>query len=274
MRKTKLLLYVLVGLLLACDDEDLNPIEKFSDPNYPTKYCVLSEAERNELYENFNSDMKIYFEVDYFGHFDRKNGQKLNSEIFSGKINSKDSVLQKVKTFIHNNEQLYGIKNTSLLTVNEIKGYWVSYGGSLVQDTEADRNRWFVKYENQIYNNVEVYNTAIGFYISPKGVYQSFGHWYPEIHLPKYEDISLEDAKNHLVGKTLSYADWTGGKEYIVSNDDFYPDDIPEKMIVPYRKDDCIEMRLCWKIASKTIWNFYVDVMSGELILNEQTVYF
>jgi len=72
----------------------------------------------------------------------------------------------------------------------------------------------------------------------------------------------------------LGYSDWTGPKTHTISESDFYDNDSPLQMIVPYRNNDCIELRLCWMITSKTIWNFYVDVMSGQLIMNEQTVIF
>ncbi len=272
MNKTKLFFLALLSLLFACKDDEL--FESFSDPNYPTRYCVLSDSERNELYTNFDSDLKDYFEVDSFGHLDRKNGKKLDSEIFEGKLNSVEDVESIARNHTATYQTYYGISNVMDLNVRKTTGYWVGYGSKFSQEHESDRNRWYVSFENQIFENIEVYGSKIGMYISPKGVYQSFGHWYPQIHLPSNEDVGFSEAKQKIVGKIIGYSDWGGSKQHAVTLDDFYSDDTPEKMIIPFRKGDCVEMRLCWKIESKTIWNFYVDVMSGELIMNEQTVYF
>lgn len=258
--------------MFACNDDEL--FESFSDPNYPTRYCILTDAERNELYENFDSDLKIYFEVDSFGYLDRKNDKILDSEIFEGNLNNVKDVETIALNYIEEYQIYYGLSNIMDLNVREISGYWVGYGGKFLQEHESDRNRWYVSFENQVYKNIEVYNSKIGLYISPKGVYQSYGNWYPEIYIPQNLDVSFSEAKQKIVGEIIGYSDWGGSKQHAVTSDDFYSNDTPEKMIIPFRKGDCIELRLCWKIESKTIWNFYVDVMSGELIMNEQTVIF
>ncbi|WP_163324440.1 hypothetical protein [Draconibacterium mangrovi] len=247
---------------------------EFSDPEYPGKYCILSDAERNDLFNDFQSDLKMYFEIDSFGFPDRKNETHWGSELFTETINDTESVENIIDSFINANRELYGVTDFSQLKPERFSSSWASYGGVLVQENENDRNRWMVRFKNQVYNGIEVYDTKIGMYVSAKGVYQTYGHWYSVIHLPLKEDVSYDEAKQTLIGRKFQYYDWGGGKETVITADAFYTDDNPEMMIVPYRRGNCIEMRLCWKIASKTIWNFYVDVMNGELVLNEQTVFF
>ena len=267
MNKSKLFLLALLSLMFACNDDDL--FEKFSDPEYPTRYCILSDAEINELYDNFDSDLKIYFEVDSFGFLHQKI-EKINSSIYNGVINNSDTVLLKIKLLINDNWELYGITDTALLKVDEIKAYW--HGGSEDEhlNNDINKDRWYVKFQSQFINGIEVYNSKIGFYLCPAGVYRSYGHWYPEIHLPADEDVSFEEAKKDLIGKTFTWVGMAGGVEHTLTIDDFYDTEEPERIIIPFRKEDCIEMRLCWKIRTD-IWYFYVDVMSGELIMKEQT---
>ena len=246
---------------------------EFSDPEYPVRYCILTDAERNDLFDDFQSDLKMYFEVDSFGFLERKDGTHRGSELFSEELNDFESVEQIIASFVNANQKFCGVSDFSQLTVERVTSEWASYG-TLIQENENDRNRWMVRFKNQVYNGIEVYDTKIGMYVSAKGVYQTYGHWYSDIHLPSKEDVSFDEAKQTLIGRKFQYYDWGGGKETVITADAFYTDDNPEMIIVPYRRGNCMEMRLCWKIASKTIWNFYVDVMNGELVLNEQTVIF
>jgi len=261
---------LLLGLLSACNKD----IMEFSDPEYPSRYCILTDAERNDLFNDFQSDLKMNFEVDSFGFLERKDGTHRGNELFSEEINDLESVEEIIRSFVHANQKFYGISDFSQLNAEYVYSEWASYGGTLVQENENDRNRWMIRYENQVFNGIEVYDTKIGMYVSGKGVYQTYGHWYSAIHLPQKEDVSFDEAKQTLIGRKFKYYDWGGGKETVITADTFYTDDNPEMMIIPYRRGNCIEMRLCWKITSKTIWNFYVDVMNGKLVLNEQTVIF
>ena len=83
----------------------------------------------------------------------------------------------------------------------------MSFGNTLPQENESDRNFWMVTFQNQLYNNIEVYNTTIGVYISPKGVYGSYGNWYPEICIPDQIEVTFDEAKSKLVGQTFDYYD-------------------------------------------------------------------
>ena len=52
--KIKLILLAAIGALFACNkDNDL--LDIYSDPDYPTIYCIKAVEERNELYENFDT---------------------------------------------------------------------------------------------------------------------------------------------------------------------------------------------------------------------------
>jgi len=266
------LLQIILALSFACKDND--DLETFPDPDYPSQYCILSDENRNQLYNEFDAELKMYFEVDSFGFLDRNWNQSMGSDVFLGKLNDEDEVKASAKDFILRYKKYFGVPDNADLQVDRISGSWVSFGKTLPQENESDRNQWIVRFQNQLYNNIEVYNTTIGIYVSPKGVYWSYGNWYPDIYIPYQIEVTFDEAKSNLLGQTFNYYDWTGPKEHTVSENDFYTDDTPEQMIIPSRKGDCIELRLCWKITSKTIWNFYVDVMSGELILNEQTVIF
>ncbi|HYQ56713.1 MAG TPA: hypothetical protein VEP89_05135 [Draconibacterium sp.] len=261
---------LLLGLLFACNDD----YPEFPDSEYPSRYCILSDTERNNLFTDLQSDFKMFFEVDSFGFLKRNSDVHWGSDLFSEKINNRESVEDIISLFIEANRKFYAVEDFLRLTADWYTSDWVSYGGVLVQENENDRNRWMVRYDNQLFNGIEVYDTKIGMYVSAKGVYQTYGHWYPDIQLPSEEVVSFGEAKQTLIGRKFYYYDWIGHQETVITADAFYSDDNPEKMIIPYRQGNCIEMRLCWKIASKTIWNFYVDVMNGELVMKEQTVIF
>jgi hypothetical protein len=273
MAKSIFPVFISTILLLAACDDNITETE-FYDSGYPTHYCILSNEKREELFENFNSEFKEYFEVDSFGFINRNRAVKVSSAIFEGKLDNQDSVVAIVKEFVFHNSETTGIEDTGELVVKKVGGYWASYGGKFVQLDDNDRNRWYIEFNEQKYENLTVYGTNLGAYVNPAGVYEIFRHWFPYIYIPEKERIDFIDAKERLVGKTLGYYDWGGSKIWTISTDDFYADDIPKKVIFPFRNDNCIEMRVCWFIASKTIWNFYVDVITGELIFNEQTVYF
>ncbi|QIA07605.1 hypothetical protein [Draconibacterium halophilum] len=195
---------LLLGMLSACNDDNM----EFSDPEYPSRYCILSDAERNDLFVDFQSDFKMYFEVDSFGFLDRKNGIHWGSELFTEKINNTESVEDIIESFIQANHKLYGGADFSQLKAERVSSEWVSYGGTLTQQNENDKNRWMIRYENQLFNGIEVYNTKIGMYVSAKGVYQTYGHWYSDIHLPQKEDVSFDEAKQTLIGRKFGYSDW------------------------------------------------------------------
>jgi len=267
-----ILLLLILILSFACKDDGV--FETFPYVDYPSQYCILSDENRNQLYNEFDADLKIYFEVDSFGFLDRNWVQSPGSDVFLGTLNDEEEVKATTEDFVLHYNKYFGVPDNAHLQVDRLSGSWVSFGNTLPQENESDRNFWMVTFQNQLYNNIEVYNTTIGVYISPKGVYGSYGNWYPEICIPDQIEVTFDEAKSKLVGQTFDYYDWTGPKEHSVTQDDFYSDDAPEQIIIPHRKGDCIELRLCWKITSKTIWNFYVDVMCGELILNEQTVIF
>nr|WP_321355377.1 hypothetical protein [uncultured Draconibacterium sp.] len=162
----KLILYciLLLGLLTACNTDNI----EFSDPEYPSRYYILTDAERNDLFNDFQSDLKMYFEVDSFGFLERKNGAHWGSELFSEEINDLESVEEIIASFVHVNQKSYGVSDFSQLNAEYVYSEWASYGGTLVQENENDRNRWMVRYEKQVYNGIEVYDTKIGMYVSGK----------------------------------------------------------------------------------------------------------
>ncbi len=256
----KLYFFALIGLFLSCSEDD--DFERFSDSNYPTRYFFLSDAERGRLYEDFDYNLKTYFEIDSLGYLDRDWEVDRESELFEGNINSEELVLKVAREFLQKYSGFIGINDTSLLVVKRIQGN---------PRLEENKNRWFLQYENQVFNGIEVYNTQIGMYVSPQGIYETFGHWYPVIYLPKHMDVSFEEAKRNLVGKTFSWIGMAGEVAHTLTTDDLNESQEEEKVIFPFRKNDCYEMRLCWKIYTG-IWNFYIDTMNGEIVEYEQNI--
>ncbi len=272
MKKSFLILFIVAIFFVFCKQEEFN-LSEF-DPNYPTKYCVVDK----QLRENLNHSLKagneiLIMEVDSFGFMQRDWNLPIPASIFEGQINNQDSVLMFARNFLYKYSELTGVKDTSELVVNRIKGSWASYG-KYIQKNDNENNRWFVQFEEQKFNNIKVFGTRLGVYVCPQGVYQMYGNWFPYIYLPSKERISFSEAKEKLIGRTLDYYDWTGGKQWTISQKDFYSDDNPQKAIFPFRNNDCIELRVCWFIRTKSLWNFYVDLITGELIYNEQTIIF
>ena len=119
MKTNRLFLLILI-LLLACEDNYYT--ETFSDPEYPSRYCVLTDNERSELFDEFDYQFKQYFEIDSFGFLDRNWDQHRESDLFEGSINSQEDVLQIAKEFLQNYSKFVGIADTSKLVVQQIQG--------------------------------------------------------------------------------------------------------------------------------------------------------
>lgn len=66
-----------------------------------------------------------------------------------------------------------------------------------------------------------MFDNQIGIYVSPRGVYEVFGHWYPTIHLPEEVDVSFGEAKSSLMGKTFTWIGMAGGVDHTLTIDDF-----------------------------------------------------
>ncbi len=273
MRKVFPILTLILIFFTNCKKDNL--ADDVSDPNYPSKYCILDDGKRDLLAGKLISNTPNYFLIDSFGFLDRNMYQHPGSEMYIGKINNRDSVLKMAKNFIFKNLELCGVIDTSMLKVDRLFGQWTGFGETLIPDSVTDKNTWYIYYKEQEFEGLEVFRARMSIALYPKGVYQFSGHYYPDIYLPKTEQITFLEAKEKMVGKTFEYSTGRHGKEYwTISYADLYENDKQEKKIIPHRNGDCIELRVCWKIETKAIWNLYVDIVTEELILNEQTVVF
>ncbi len=258
-------------VIVGCEKND---DFRFSDTSYPSGYCLINESQKQNLRELFNDENYYYMIVDSFGFLGYDQTIQLEPSLFTGIINDQDSVLIMAKTFIAENSELTGVNDTSLLAVKKISGFWSSYGSKYLQKSDIDRNRWFIRFKNQLVEGIEVEGSEIGIYVSPKGVYRMFGHWFPYVYVPQSDFIHYTKAQEMLIGSTFEYFDWGGHQTITITEDTFYPGEIPVKKIFPCRNGNCIELRLCWVIPSKSVWNFYCDVLTGELIFKEQIIVF
>ena len=79
MKNINFIFVVFLSLFFSCNEDDL--FENFSDPNYPTRYCVLSEVERSDLLGQLNAENFEYFSIDSFGFLEFNSDFKVEQSI-------------------------------------------------------------------------------------------------------------------------------------------------------------------------------------------------
>jgi len=99
----------------------------------------------------------------------------------------------------------------------------------------------------------------------------------PTLPVPVHAEITIEKAKQSLIGKKLRYSDWTGLKELVLTNENLKQDALVIALITrgetPSRLTS-IEYRLCWKYET-SIFYVYADAVTGEDVnYYEQSVIF
>lgn len=227
-----------------------------NDPNYPTVIHSLSSSQISALQKEFNSlnNHQIYCDIDNFGFIDAGGYPPTHPDtVFTD--DDAPAMNRIAKSTLLKNFKFTGVSDTSSMQVKD--SYWHGQGGL-----------WRIRYENQVYEEIEVIRTVIFVWLDGAGVYRMSGNWYKDIYIPSNDYYDPESAQNTLIGKKLYYYEWGGiRKEIIISRDNLQEPII--KFIVPGVGVNTIDFSITWRI-SITMWNtvswyIYVDTMTGNV---------
>lgn len=129
---------------------------------------------------------------------------------------------------------------------------------------------WRAVLGNQVYSGLEVKNTTIFVWMDAEKVHNMAGNWFRDIHVPEQDRVSGEQARNSLIGKEITWSDFGGQQRVFVVTEDAVGN-ASRRVIIPYEKDQKIELRVTWEISiSEGLWYAYIDTSTGEAVRIEQ----
>jgi hypothetical protein len=103
-------------------------------------------------------------------------------------------------------------------------------------------------------------------------VVQMYGNTYKNVFIPIHDLITIERAIESLLGYEIEYYCWSREK-FIVLIDKVFTDQV-SMVIYPQKSSNKIELRVVWKIPIGSgrypQWNFYIDVLTGEIVYINQ----
>lgn len=224
--------------------------------NYPAIIASLSSSEMQTLQESFNSfnqSQLCSHEFDSYGVIEPASICGLAGIIPQG---TEALMIARAKKVLVKFGEFTNVHDTSML--------FVDYHGGIGINTE----RMLVKFENQIYQGLEVMDTDINVWVYANGARMMYGGWQKEIVIPDCETITEEDARDAAVGTEIIY--WgLGGPDTVVVSEGILHDDAI-KVIVPIIEDESKELRLAWRLGVGMGWYLYVDVFSGDVLRIDQ----
>ena len=181
----------------------------------------------------------------------------------SSSIISTDVAISEAKTAIARFTEFINVTDTSQLIISKATN---QHSNDLFHD-------WIVSFQNQSYDNIEVLNTEIMVLITDN-IVQILGHHYTDIVIPNDDMFSLEDAEKSVIGLELTYYGYADIDTFIVDENSIHINNASEETtmkILPFERDDNIEMRVCWRIpifGGSIYPEFYIfiDTASGDMI--------
>ena len=241
---------------------NLTVIASNANASYPTSLKKLDETERtirqNELTQMLGT--KYTATLDSFGLIGHLG--MLSRGISS--ITTADQAISVAKKALLQFKDFTNVADTSLLTVHEATNY---------NPFPTNNSDWTVDFDNQSYNNLEVWRTKILLLINDVKTSMDWHH-YKDIFIPKEDLLSKERARGELVGKEISYYCW-GPTKFTMTEESINVDSL-SLSIYPLRKNDIIEFRVVWKIPIYSYsriypsWYYFIDVLTGEIVGIEQ----
>lgn len=272
----------ILGLIIAfavqnCGilDSDLND-DCAAPQDYPSKRCLLPPGDLQILqqaYTTLNDGQLYATQLDSFGDITRDGmvWRGLAEDICPSEetlmiARAKEAVL-KFSDFTY-------VSDTILLEVGFSDGFWSDSGQCEGQPDLVYRG-WSIHFNNQVYKQLEVLNTSIQVGLHSEGVYWIEGHWYPEITIPDCDSVSCNKAKEMIVGTEITWYGY-GGDPNVFTVEEISITDSEEKVVLPFRTSDCIELRVAWRLGidylsgDRPSWYIYVDTITGEIIWIEQ----
>ncbi|MDI6765815.1 MAG: hypothetical protein QME52_03215 [Bacteroidota bacterium] len=223
---------------------------------YPTVLHPLPEYELRKLRAEFDSlnDTKIQAELNQYGFI----GDRGLLNRGTSTITDTNIVVSKAKSAVWKFKKFTNVIDTNLLIVNQVT-------------RSTDRfTDWFVHLK-QLNKGLVIDDTEI-FVLIHQEVVQIMGHTYKNVFIPVHDLITKERIIKSLLGYEFEY--YCEDKyELIISLDNVISDKV-SMVIFPQETDNAIELRVVWKIpigyGLYPRWNFYVDVLTGEIVYIHQ----
>ncbi|MFB0515216.1 MAG: hypothetical protein ACETWG_01270 [Candidatus Neomarinimicrobiota bacterium] len=271
-------LLLILGLIIAfavqnCGilDSDLND-DCAAPQDYPSKSCLLPPEDLHALQQTINTlnDGQLKSaQLDSFGYITSEGVyQGWSAE---GLCPSQETLMitwaeEAVLKF----GEFTGLPDFPAFEVQTSRGSRADSGECGGQPAEVYYN-WLIRFHNQVYEGLEVLNTRISVGLYSEGAYWIEGHWYPEITIPKCESVSCSKAKEMIIGTEITWHGLGGEPHVFIVNVSSIMDS-EEKVVLPFRTSDCIELRVAWRIGIEYLpsespsWYIYVDTVTGETI--------
>ena len=264
MKRLIIIIFLLSALLSGCE-KITSPQQKSSKSGvYPSTYMKLDSTlimQRRSDY--LNKNQYLHSSLNTFGFCDW-NGDPLlrGTPPYKGDV-SESEARTIIKEFVSKNSSETGISNPEYLDFSKPEKD-TGYAGSIL---------WYFHTQNQKVDNIEILNSSILFVLQNKYIATCLHNWYPEVYIPNNFNYDQAKAKSNLVGQQITYGNWSGAETTKTINENDLSGCSFDLKIWPIDFSDKIELHVCWKINSPALfYNFYVDVMTGEIIRKESTI--
>ena len=253
---------IILGMpLISCNNNGDNDSD---DQLYPTTIYRLSEEillqKRNDFAQK---NPNVYTSLNQFGFCAmlEPGGGYLSPGGFT-----EEEAIAAVKEFVSRNPEYTGVEKPNNLQFRNISKA-IGFNDAVL---------WGFRTENQTINDMEVEYSEILFRTENRKLVSCQGNHFPNVYVPKKFKIELEQAKIQLLGKEIFHTGWGGQYSAGIITMEHLQKCDAQLIIVPIITDVKIELRVVWQINLKApmYYIFEIDVMTGEIIRERQTIIF
>lgn len=229
------------------------PLAPQNDAAYPVTIPALSPEAQSALEAEFAlENPRTCPGLDRFGF--TRGVCLFHSEGIPADIDVND-VIRKARDMIVANSRFTGVTRPSQLVVAR---------------ESHDSSELRIDFQPQTRSGLTVEGTEIFVIMDSKGPRWVVGHHYPEIRFPSHS-VPAGKAETSILGLTIHYFDWTGGKDYVVDQDSF--EGAPVRVIYPRETETAVELHVAWQIHAGFFYT-YVDAATLEVLGTRMLVRF
>lgn len=258
MKKPYLFVIILAILFInGCNNDDLDV-----DPNYPTIIEAISDNETDQLIgELTQTPMALCQAVDVFGFpfVNLEDTLCIDEENWRYYATEKE-IADSAKTAIYTYGHLLNVLDTAEIEILSITTPDdILFEKFNTEYPDSAPPVWVITTRQQYYNDLLVRTSFLSIILAPDHVVGIGGHWYDNIYIPAKDNFSEIDAQESLYNLTIK----SGRSEIIPTSEMTWHE--AKKVIVPLRRYNEIELRVCWALYPST-WEILVDSQTGEVI--------
>ncbi len=257
---------LLFTIIINSCERDWSPISiKEIDPNYPTTLYPLITEEWQQLQDEFDvlNDYKILTKLNQYGFTGGEYDYSKRHPNPHIKLTENEALQIAISTIVKNKEFTNVTDSTTAMSCVR----------SARSGLFGDSTNWSVYIDPQKYNGYEVLFSWIDVRLYGDGVYSLSGFWYNNIYIPPDDNVSSKLAKILVLGQKLIWSGAVGDIHEFIVTESTIGDEI-DKVIVPIRKEEKIELRVTWQIPIMFYdwigWYLYVDTTDGEIVIKRQ----